>query len=127
MSVIEGTVAFSDLQETEKFNGQDTGKYTIVLNLEKDEAKKLEDEGISMKVYKNTPQRKFSTKFPAFDVLNVEGEPVTKHIPYGSKVRLMYFLGKPHPTYGIPTYFKKIKVLEYADPDGANGVDEEDF
>ena len=36
--ITEGVVAFSNLAETEKFNGQDTGKYSIVLTLEQEEA-----------------------------------------------------------------------------------------
>ena len=42
--ITEGVVAFSNLSETEKYNGQDTGKFSIVLTLEEDEAGKLSDD-----------------------------------------------------------------------------------
>tara|TARA_Y100001963_G_scaffold159754_1_gene265033 strand:+ start:3124 stop:3498 length:375 start_codon:yes stop_codon:yes gene_type:complete len=123
--ITEGTVAFSNLAETEKYQGQDTGKYSIVLNLEPDEASKLDELGIKLKKYKNEPQRKFVTKFPGFSVLDVDGEPIAKYIPYGSKVRVLWEPSKPHPKYGVSPYFKKIKVLEMAE--GMDGVDDEDF
>ena len=44
--ITEGVVAFSNLSETEKYNGQDTGKFSIVLTLEEDEAGKLSDAGV---------------------------------------------------------------------------------
>ena len=123
--ITEGIVAFSNLEETELYNGQDTGKYSITLTLDPDEAAKLASEGIKLKEYKNQPQRKFVTKFSGFPVLDSEGETTAKHIPYGSKVKVMWDPGKPHPQHGVAPYFKKIKVLEMAQMDG--GVDEEDF
>ena len=113
--ITEGVVAFSNLSETERYNGQDTGKYSIVITMEQDEADKLTAEGVNVKEYKNQPQRKFVTKFPQFLVLDADGNPVPKEIPYGSKVKILWQGGKPHPTYGVAPYFKKIKVLEYAD------------
>ena len=113
--ITEGVVAFSNLSETERYNGQDTGKYSIVITMEQDEADKLTAEGVNVKEYKNQPQRKFVTKFPQFSVLDAAGNPVPKEIPYGSKVKILWQGGKPHPTYGVAPYFKKIKVLEYAD------------
>ena len=123
MAVTTGIVAFSDLTTTELYNGQDTGKYAITVNMEQEEADKLTDAGINFKVYKDQPQRKFVTKFPGFAVLDAEGEAIPKHIPWGSKVRILWEPGKPHPTHGVAPYFKKIKVLEMADP---NGMDEDD-
>tara|TARA_S200002703_G_scaffold156333_1_gene161751 strand:- start:782 stop:1153 length:372 start_codon:yes stop_codon:yes gene_type:complete len=122
--ITEGTVAFSNLEETERYNGQDTGKYSIVLTLEPDEAAKLAQEGVKLREYKNQPQRKFVTKFSGFPVLDAEGEQISKYIPYGSKVRVMWEPGKPHPQHGVSPYFKKIKVLEMAEQIGA---DDEDF
>ena len=113
--ITEGVVAFSNLSETERYNGQDTGKYSIVITMEQEEADKLTAEGITVKEYKNQPQRKFVTKFPQFSVLDADGNPVPKEIPYGSKVKILWNKSNPHPTYGVIPYFKKIKVLEYAD------------
>jgi len=123
--ITEGTVAFSNLEETERYNGQDTGKYSIVLTLEPDEAAKLAQEGVKLREYKNQPQRKFVTKFSGFPVLDAEGDQISKYIPYGSKVRVMWEPGKPHPQHGVSPYFKKIKVLEMAE--GMAGADDEDF
>ena len=124
--ITEGVVAFSNLAETEKFNGQDTGKYSIVLTLEQEEADKLSDAGIIVKEYKNQPQRKFVTKFPNFPVMDTEGDTIDKYIPYGSKVRVLWEPVKPHPTHGVAPYFKKIKVLEMAQHDDSS-IDDEDF
>ena len=124
--ITEGVVAFSNLAETEKYNGQDTGKFSIVLTLEQDEADKLTEVGVNVKEYKNQPQRKFVTKFPNFPVMDAEGDVIAKHIPYGSKVKVLWEPGKPHPTQGVAPYFKKIKVLEMAEH-GGNVEDDEDF
>ena len=124
--ITEGVVAFSNLSETEKYNGQDTGKFSIVLTLEQDEAEKLTEVGVNVKEYKNQPQRKFVTKFPNFPVMDAEGDVIAKHIPYGSKVKVLWEPGKPHPTHGVAPYFKKIKVLEMAEH-GGNVEDDEDF
>jgi len=125
MAVTEGIVAFSDLTTTELYEGRDTGKYTITVNMEQEEADKLTNAGINVKEYKNQPQRKFVTKFPGFAVLDAEGETIPKHIPWGSKVRILWEPGKPHPTHGVAPYFKKIKVLEMAEH--AGGEDDPDF
>ncbi len=127
--ITEGIVAFSNLEETERFNGQDTGKYSIVLTLESEEAAKLTEEGVKLREYKNQPQRKFVTKFSGFSVLDADGESFgSKYIPYGSKVRILWEPGKPHPTHGVAPYFKKIKVLELAEGGSAgDGGDDEDF
>jgi hypothetical protein len=125
--ITEGVVAFSNLSETEKYNGQDTGKFSIVLTLEDEEAEKLSDAGIVVKEYKNQPQRKFVTKFPDFPVMDAEGDTIAKHVPYGSKVRVLWEPGKPHPTHGVAPYFKKIKVLEMAEHEGSLDDGDEDF
>ena len=57
MSVINGVVAFANLAEHEVYNGQSTGKYSLVLTLDDSEAEKLEKEGIKLKMYKNQAQR----------------------------------------------------------------------
>lgn len=116
--ITEGVVAFCNLSETEKYKGQDTGRYTVVLTIDDGESEALKSAGVHVKSYDNgtdiLAQRKFFTKFPDFPVINTNGEPVSRDIPYGSKVKILWVEGKPHPVHGVPPYIKKIKVLEYA-------------
>lgn len=123
--ITEGVVAFSNLSETEQYNGKDTGRYSIVITMEEDEAAKMTAAGVKVKEYKNQPQRKFVTKYPDFPVLDVDGDVVSKYIRYGSKVRILWDGGDPHPEHGVIPYFKKIKVLEVAE--GSDSEGEEDF
>ena len=113
MSVITGTVAFANLAEHEVFNGQSTGKYSLVLTLDDAEAEKLESEGVKIKTYKNQAQRKFATKFDEFPVIDNDGEPVSKSsVRYGDKVRIKYNLGNPHPVHGTAVYLQAVRVVE---------------
>lgn len=113
MSVINGTVAFANLTEHEVFNGQSTGKYSVVISLDDDEAKKLEAEGVKIRTYKDQPQRKFTTKFEDFTIIDNEGEPVSKSsVRWGDKVRIKYNLGAPHPVHGCTPYMQAIRVVE---------------
>jgi|TARA_R110001592_G_scaffold183497_1_gene427215 hypothetical protein len=125
MAITEGTVAFSNLKETEYYNGKDTGKFSIVITMEEDAKDQLENAGIKVKEYKDQPQRKFVTKYDNFDVVDVDGESTSKHIPYGSRVRILWQGGNPHPVHGVAPYFKKIKVLELSE--GADVEGSEDF
>ena len=113
MSVVNGTVAFANLAEHEVYNGQSTGKYSLVLALEEAEAEKLQNEGIKIREYKNTPQRKFATKFEDFLVIDNDGEPVSRSsVRYGDKVRIKYNLGNPHPVHGVAPYLQAVRVVE---------------
>ena len=124
MSVITGKVAFANLTEHEVFNGQSTGKYSVVLTLEDDEADKLQAEGIKIKTYKNQPQRKFTTKYDDITVVDVEGEPLSKSsVRWGDTVRVKYAVGKPHPVHGSSPYLQAIRVIEK----GENDVNDEEF
>ena len=40
--VLEGTVAFENLTEHEMYNGQSTGKYSLVLSLDEGDAESLD-------------------------------------------------------------------------------------
>ena len=125
MSVITGKVAFANLTEHEVFNGQSTGKYSVVVTLDDDQADKLAAEGVKLKTYKNESQRKFATKFEDFPVVDVDGEPVSKgSVRWGDTVRIRYGLGKPHPVHGTSVYLQAIRVVEKAEIDG---VDDEEF
>lgn len=113
MSVINGVVAFANLAEHEVYNGQSTGKYSLVLTLDDSEAEKLEKEGIKLKMYKNQAQRKFATKFEDFAVIDNEGEPVSRaSVRYGDKVRVKYNLGNEHPVHGVAPYLQAVRVVE---------------
>jgi len=83
--------------------------------LDDDEAKKLEKMGVNLKEYKNQKQRKFKTTYDNFTVVDVNDDIVSKNIPYGSKVRVLWKDGDKHPQFGTPTYLQKIRVLEYSE------------
>ena len=113
MSVINGVVAFANLVAHEVYNGQSTGKYSLVLTLDDSEAEKLEKEGIKLKMYKNQAQRKFATKFEDFAVIDNDGEPVSRaSVRYGDKVRVKYNLGNEHPVHGVAPYLQAVRVVE---------------
>ncbi len=125
MSVITGKVAFANLTEHESFNGQSTGKYSVVVTLDEEQAEKLASEGVKLKTYKNETQRKFATKFADFPVIDNEGEPLSKSsVRYGDTIRIKYGLGKPHPVHGTSVYLNAIRVVEKA---AVESVDDEEF
>jgi hypothetical protein len=125
MSVITGKVAFANLTEHESFNGQSTGKYSVVVTLDEEQADKLASEGVKLKTYKNETQRKFATKFADFPVIDNEGEPLSKSsVRYGDTIRIKYGLGKPHPVHGTSVYLNAIRVVEKA---AVESVDDEEF
>ena len=121
MATLEGTLAFENLNSHEEYNGQSTGKYSIVLSLDPEVAESLKTDGVKMREYEGTPQRKFASKFdvPVFDA---DGTPFTSNvIGRGSKVRIAYTLGKPHPVHGVAPYLNKVKVLEVAEASEDDG------
>lgn len=121
MSVITGKVAFANLTEHEVFNGQSTGKYSVVVTLDDEQADKLAAEGVKLKTYKNESQRKFATKFEDFQVIDNEGEPVSRgSVRWGDTVRIKYGLGKPHPVHGTSVYLQAIRVIEKAEFEDAD-------
>ena len=124
--ITEGIAAFVNLTETEVYNGKDTGAFSIVINMEDEAAAELEGMGVKVKEYKNQPQRKFKSKFDV-QVVDVDGDPISKNFPYGSKVKLLWEAGNAHPTYGVATYLKKVKVLEMAEIGEGSAEDNEDF
>ena len=122
MPLLEGTVAFQNLQKTEVYQGQDTGRYTLTLSLEEDMAEKLSSEGVKVKAYEGTSQRKFASKFPV-KIIDANDNPFTGDIPRGSTVRISYKTGPAHPVHGTPTYLNAVRVLELAED--ASGIDAE--
>ena len=113
MSVITGQLAFVNLDEHEMYQGQSTGKFSVVVTLNAAEAAKMEDQGIKLREYDSSKQRKFASKFHV-DVVDIDGEPVTERVTRGSTVRVQYSVGQPHPVHGITPYLDKIRVLELA-------------
>ena len=118
MSVVSGTVAFAHLDKHEMYDGRSTEKYSITVVLDEDSASKLEAEGVKVKEYKNQPQRKFTTKFDEFAVIDNDGEPVRKDsVRYGDKVRVKYNLSAPHPVHGTGVYLQAVRVVEKGEVD----------
>jgi hypothetical protein len=114
MAVVEGTIAFENLDTHEMYQGQSTGKYSVVISVDDATAEKLEAAGIKLREYEGVKQRKFSTKYDV-PVMDAEGSPFAGRIGRGSKVRLLWAEGAPHPVHGTGTYLNKIKVLEVAE------------
>lgn len=113
--VIKGVVAFSNLQEHESYQGKSTGRYSLVITMDDNEAAKLEAEGVNIKVYEGKKQRKFASKFhvPVVDLNDAPFE--GREIPYGSEVRVLAALGNPHPVHGTPTYLNRVRIVEEAE------------
>jgi hypothetical protein len=114
MSVAIGTVAFESLRKTDVYNGMDTGKYNLTIVLDQDSADQLVEEGVKLREYEGQAQRKFASKFMV-DVLDSEGGIFEGQVTRGSKVKVLYSTGKPHPVHGVAPYLVKVKVLELAD------------
>jgi len=113
--VTSGVVAFSNLTEPEMYQGQSTGRYSLVVTLGEAEASKLEDMGIKLKVYNDNKQRKFASKFHV-PVVDLEDHPMSGEIPYGSTVRLLWKASEDsHPQHGVATYLNKVRVVELAE------------
>ena len=82
------------------------------------DATELEKQGVKLRDYKGTPQRKFKSQFPvAFYEANGEriAEADRYEIPFGSRVRVLYKAGDSHPEFGVPVYLSAVKVLEKAE------------
>ena len=114
MAVVEGTIAFENLDTHEMYQGQSTGKYSVVISLDDKTADQLAGLCVKLREYEGTKQRKFSTKYDV-PVMDVEGQPFAGRIGRGSKVRLLWAEGQPHPVHGTGTYLNKVKVLEVAE------------
>jgi len=113
MSVLTGSVAFANLDEHEMYQGQSTGKFSVVLTLDAPNASLLTDAGVKLRDYEGSQQRKFASKFP-IDIVDMDGEPCKERITRGSLVRVQYTLGQEHPVHGVSPYLDKIRVLELA-------------
>ena len=114
MSMISGKVAFSNLTQHDFYQGKDTGNFTLTVTLDDDSAKALEAEGVRLKTYEDTQQRKFKSAYPTA-VLNMDNSAFQGEIPRGSVVRVLYKTGPENKDYGVPVYMEKIRVVEVAE------------
>ena len=86
MPLLEGTVAFQNLQQTEVYQGQDTGRHTQTVSLEEDMAEKIASEGVKVEDYEGTSERKLAKKFRV-RIVNNEEEEFMGNITTADKVR----------------------------------------
>ena len=114
MAVLTGKAAFVNLTETEQYQGQDTGRYTLTVTLDNDSARMLSAQGVKLRDYEGTAQRKFSSKYPV-KVIDAEDNPFIGPVTRGSTIRLSYKTGPAHPVHGTPTYLNAVRVVELAD------------
>lgn len=121
MAVLTGKAAFINLTETEQYQGQDTGRYTLTVTLDEDTAQMLSSQGVKLRDYEGTAQRKFSSKYPV-KIIDAEDNPFIGPVTRGSTIRLSYKTGPAHPVHGTPTYLNAVRVLELADD---AGIDDE--
>jgi len=114
MAVLTGKAAFVNLTETEQYQGQDTGRYTLTVTLDDDAAQMLSQQGVKLRDYEGVSQRKFSSKYPV-KVIDAEDNPFIGPVTRGSTIRLSYKTGPAHPVHGTPTYLNAVRVVELAD------------
>jgi hypothetical protein len=116
--VISGVVAFVNLSEHEVYNGTSTGKYSVVLALDAENASKMEAQGVKLRNYEGATgvvkQRKFASKFDV-GVYDMAGDEFIGQVTRGSKVRVQFSLGQEHPVHGITPYLDKVRVVELAE------------
>lgn len=115
--VATGTAAFVNLLERDTWKGQPTN-YNVTLTLDPDCIDELKNNGVKLKEYEDTLQRKFQSNFEV-QVLDTEGDNYTGQVPRGSRLKVLYSLGKPSPMHGVTAYLEKVKVIELADPTGS--------
>ena len=118
MEYVQGEVAFSHLTKHESFSGESTGKYSVVITVDADEAKKLEGQGIKLKDYDGKKQRAFKTKFE-FQYVDADKKPQESELGRGSKVVVAYKMGEPYGEYGVTTYLQGVKVMERVQAGGS--------
>ena len=130
--ITKGVAKYVYLDSTEKFNNEDTGKYTLTVGLSTAEAKKLEDAGVKVRTIKDAETgkdikiRKFSTQYKLDNnmIQTQSGDVVGTDFGAGSDVEVLWKAGKEHPTHGVATYLTAIKVADNHTP-GFKGANEE--
>ena len=113
MAVATGIVAFSNVETEDQYKGKPSG-FNITLTMDAAESSKLVDQGIVVKDYEGTPQRKFRSKYPPV-VVDADDNEVAGEIPYGSVVRVQYNTGPKHPEHGVPSYLNRVRIVTLAE------------
>lgn len=128
--ITEGIAKYVYLDSTEKFNGEDTEKYTLTVALDDKNAKALEKEGVKVRTIKTEDggsykARKFSTRYKLdFDMIKTDdGEAIGTDFGPESKVSVLWKAGQVHPTHGLATYLTAIKVTDRTE--GYKSADDE--
>ena len=134
--ITKGIAKYVYLDSTEKFNGEDTGKYTLTVSVDDKEVQALEKAGVKVRTIKSYDEegnedggtyraRKFSTKYPlSFEMIKtVDGEAIGHDFGAESKVEVLWKKGNEHPQHGVATYLTAVKVHERTE--GYRSADEE--
>ena len=128
--ITTGTAKYVYLDSTEKFNGEDTGKYTLTVAIDDKEATALEKAGVKVRTIQTEDggsykARKFSTKYPlSFDMVKTsDGEAIGHDFGAESEVQVLWKAGNEHPQHGFATYLTAVKVSERTE--GYKSADEE--
>lgn len=130
--ITKGIAKYVYLDSTEKYSGEDTGKYTLTVALSKAEAQKLEDAGVKVRTIKDADTgkdiqiRKFSTQYKLDDnmIQTESGDIIGTDFGAESEVSVLWKAGKEHPMHGVATYLTAIKVSDEHTP-GFKGANEE--
>ena len=117
--ITKGIAKYVYLDSTEKFNGEDTGKYTLTVAVDDKEVKALESAGVKVRTIQTEDggsyrARKFSTKYPlSFEMIKTsDGEAIGHDFGAESVVEVLWKAGQEHPTHGVATYLTAVKVSE---------------
>ena len=128
--ITTGTAKYVYLDSTEKFNGEDTGKYTLTVDIDDKEATALEKAGVKVRTISTEDggsykARKFSTKYPlSFDMVKTsDGEAIGHDFGAESEVQVLWKAGNEHPQHGVATYLTAVKVMKRTE--GYKSADEE--
>ena len=128
--ITTGTAKYVYLKKKKKFNGEDTGKYTLTVAIDDKEATALEKAGVKVRTIQTEDggsykARKFSTKYPlSFDMVKTsDGEAIGHDFGAESEVQVLWKAGNEHPQHGFATYLTAVKVSERTE--GYKSADEE--
>ena len=128
--ITTGTAKYVYLDSTEKFNGEDTGKYTLTVAIDDKEATALEKAGVKVRTISTEDggsykARRFSTKYPlsCAMVKTSDGEAIGHDFGAESEVQVLWKAGNEHPQHGVATYLTAVKVMKRTE--GYKSADEE--
>jgi len=129
--ITKGIAKYVYLDSTEKFNGEDTGKYTLTVAVSDAEVKKLEKLGVKVREFqdedgKSYKARKFSTQYKLNDemIRTKGGDIIGTDFGRGSNVEVWWKAGEKHSTHGVATYLTAIKVADDHEPGFKSSNDE---